>query len=105
VKKNQPVVQLLSPLPFRMPDEKRFDGAIAVCIANYGICDGAFDYDISSGEISFRITSSYFGCTISKELFYYLITVAVSTIERYSERFFKLAGDRIDIHRFMEMDK
>jgi hypothetical protein len=40
------VVQFISTMPFNMPEDKRVDGAIAVCAANYGLVDGSFDYDL-----------------------------------------------------------
>ena len=31
------LVRLMSKLPFSMPEDKRIDGAVAVCVANHGI--------------------------------------------------------------------
>ena len=47
VKPDNQVVQFISKLPFNIPEDKRVDAAIAVCVANYGLVDGSFDYDIS----------------------------------------------------------
>ncbi len=46
VNAKQQVAEFLSRLPFEMPEEKRVEGAVAVCAANDGICDGSFDYNI-----------------------------------------------------------
>lgn len=104
VNEKQPVVQFLSPLTFEMPEDKRFDAAIAVCVANSGLCDGSFDYDIGSGSIVFRLTTSYLESTLSKDLFGYMLAVAVSTIDRYNDRFQALAEGKIDVHEFMKME-
>ena len=54
-------------------EDKRVDGAIAVCVANNGLNDGCFDYDVRDGEIRFRLTSSYRESTPGTALFEYMI--------------------------------
>ena len=105
VQPNNQVVQFISRLPFTIPEEKRVDGAIAVCVANFGLVDGSFDYDVSDGELRYRLTSSYRESTLGEELFEYMIMVAANTVDRYNDRFFMLSKGMIDIQRFMEMDK
>ena len=99
------VVRLFSTLPFNMPDEKRVDGAIAVCVANYGLVAGAFDYDLSDGEIRFRLSSSYRKSTLSPELFEYMIYFSSSIIDRYNDKFFKIANDMMTVQQFIEEEK
>ena len=45
------LVQVLSPLPTKIPEDKRVDTAVAVCVANYGMINGSFDFDMTDGEI------------------------------------------------------
>ena len=47
VNERNEVVQFISSLPIHMPEDMRVDGAIAVAVANYGMVDGSFDYDMS----------------------------------------------------------
>ena len=98
------VIQFLSSLPFRMPEEKRVDGALAVSVANYGLVDGSFDYDIRDGEIRYRLTTSYRDASPAREAFEYIIMVAASTVDNYNDRFFMLAKDMITLEQFIEKD-
>ena len=86
------LVRVMSPLPFKMSKEKRMEGAIATCVANYGMVDGSFDYDLSDGAISFRLTASYRESDISEQLFQYLISVTCVTVDAYNDKF--LAVDK-----------
>ena len=98
------VVQFISKLLFNMPEDKRVDGAIAVCVANYGLVDGSFDYDISDGEIRYRLTSSYRESILGKDLFEYMIMVAAGTVDNYNDKFFMLAKNMITIQQFIEQE-
>ncbi len=98
------VVQFLSVLPCNMPANKRVDGAIAVCVANYGLCDGSFDYNLSDGGIVFRMTSSYRESVLGEELFEYLIMVAAATVDTYNHKFFALATNMITVQQFIEQE-
>jgi hypothetical protein len=105
------VVQFISSLPFKMPEDKRVEGALAVCAANYTLLDGSFDYDIRDGKIIFRMTSSYRGSIfsenvifITKDLFEYMIMVAASTIDKYNDKFLMIAKGRMTVQQFMEQE-
>lgn len=104
VKPRNEVVQFISSLPFNMPEDKRVDGAIAVAVANYGLVDGSFDYDLRDGEIRYRLTSSYRESTLGEDLFEYMIMVAASTVDRYNDKFFMLAKGMMSIQQFMEQE-
>lgn len=102
--KNQ-VVQFLSKLPFNIPEDKRVDAAIAVCVANYGLVDGSFDYDISDGEIRYRLTASYRDSYLGADLFEYMILCASSTVDNYNDKFFMLTKNMITVQQFIEQEK
>ena len=104
VKPRNEVVQLLSAMPFNMPEDKRVEGALAICAANYGLIDGSFDYDLSDGQIVFRLTSSYRDSLLSEELFKYMVMVSAGTVDKYNDRFFMLAKGMIDVQKFLEME-
>lgn len=98
------VVQFISRLPFDIPEDKRVDGAIAVCTANYGLIDGSFDYDLRDGEIRYRLTCSYRDSQLSEDLFEYMIMAAAFTVDNYNDRFFMLAKGRMTVQQFIEQD-
>lgn len=105
VKPQNKVVQFISKLPFNIPEDKRVEAAIAVCVANYGLVDGSFDYDVNDGEIRYRLTSSYRDSYLGADLFEYMIMCAASTVDNYNDRFFMLSKGMIDIEGFMNMEK
>ncbi len=104
VKPKNQVVQLLSRLPFQIPEEKRVDAAIAICVANNGLVDGSFDYDITEGNITFRLTSSYRESTLGADLFEYMILVSAGTIDDYNDKFFMIAKDMMSVQQFIEKE-
>ncbi len=99
------VVQFISPLTFNMPEDKRVEGAIAVCAANYGLVNGSFDYDIGDGSIRFRLTTSYKGCEIGSDFFMNMMATACFTTDRYNDRLMMLAKGMITVEKFIKMDK
>ena len=77
---------------------------MAVCMANHGLVRGSFDYDISDGEIRYRLTAAYRDSVLGPDLFEYMIGAAASTVEAYNDRFFMLAKKMITIEKFIEME-
>ena len=104
VKPKNQVVQLLSRLPFQIPEEKRVDAAIAICVANNGLVDGSFDYDISEGDITFRLTCSYRESYLSADLFEYMLLVSAGTIDDYNDKFFMIGKDMMSVAQFIEKE-
>ena len=102
VKPKNEVVQFISHLPFKMPEDKRIDGGIAVNVINWNLVDGSFDYKITDGSILFRMTSSYRESVLGEELFKYLIMVAASTVDEYNDKLFMLAKGMVSIQKFIE---
>lgn len=99
------VVQFLSSMPFAIPEDKRIDCAVAVCVANYGLVDGSFDYDITDGEIRYRVTSSYRDSRLGPDLYEYLIMVGASTVDNYNDKFFALSKGYTTIQEFIDNDR
>ena len=95
------LIRLMSPLPFEMSEEKRMEGAIAACVASYGMVDGNFDYDLSDGRIVFRLTASFRESQIGEGLFQYMISCACAMVEKYNDRFFALNKGVISISDFV----
>ena len=104
VKPDRQVVQFISKLQFNMPEDKIVEGAIAVSIANYNLVDGSFDYNISNGEIRYRLTSSYLNSNLSEDVFEYMIMCGAGTVDKYNSRFYMLAKGVIDIEKFFELE-
>ena len=96
------LITSMSPLPFKMSDEKRIEGAIATCVATFGMADGSFDYDLSTGRISFRITASYRNSAIGDGLFQYMMSCACAMVDEYNEKFLAIDKGMMDIGEFIQ---
>ena len=96
------LIKLMSPLPFKMSEEKRMDGAIAACAASFGMADGSFDYNISNGQIVFRMTASFRESLIGEELFLYMVGCSYSSVRDYNYQFLAVDKGIISIKDFIE---
>ena len=94
----------MSRFPFDIPEDKRVDAAIAVCVANYYLVDGSFDYDITEGTITFRLTSSYRESSLGEDLFEYMIMCSAATVDAYNDKFFMLAKGMMTVQQFIEQE-
>jgi len=96
------VFRLISPFPFKTPEDKRLDMAIAVSMVNNTLVVGAFSYDIGDGSLHFRVTNSFHGSLIGEDTFGFLLYAAVTLIDKYNDRFMMLAKGMISLEQFME---
>ena len=84
------LIRLMSPMPFKMSESKRMEGAIATCAASFGMADGSFDYDLSDGTIVFRMTASFRESLIGEGLFQYMISCSCAMVDKYNDQFLAL---------------
>lgn len=101
VEPERQLVRFISMLPFFIPEEKRIEAAAAVCVANFDMADGCFVYDIGTGDIIFRMTSSFMDSTLGGDLFEYMIVVGCGIVDRYNDRFFALGEGLISLEDFI----
>lgn len=102
VRSERQLVQLLSPMPFTVPEDKRMEMAIAVTVASNNLVDGSFDFDLSNGKIVFRQTSSYMESILGEELFTYMLMVSARTIDEFNDKFLMLAKGMMTLEQFIE---
>ena len=88
---------VISHLPVTVPEDKRVDLAIAVSVINNQLVDGSFDYDLRSGSIFFRLTSSFLDSSIGKEAVMYMLMCSCSTIDDYNDKLLMLAKGLLSI--------
>lgn len=98
------VVQIISPIPGNMPEEKRPDAAVAVAVANYGMINGCFDLDMSDGMIHFRLAQGFHGITMSEDLVHYMLSLVFFTTDKYNDRFFMLGKGMMSLEKFIEKE-
>ena len=96
------VVSLYSPMPFNVNEDKRVDMAVAICMANYKLVNGSFDYDITDGKISFRLVSSFRESVLGEELFNYMLLVSASTVDEYNDKFMMISNGMMSMEQFIE---
>lgn len=88
------MLSLISSLEITFPQDSLTDGAVAACITNCQLVDGAFEFDYVTGDLMFRISSSFKGSVISADVFRYLFNRMHATILTYGSELAKLAkGD------------
>lgn len=95
------LIRLMSPMPFKMSESKRMEGAIATCAASFGMADGSFDYDLSDGTIVFRMTASFRESLIGEGLFMYLISCSYVMVDKYNDQFLALDKGVMSITDFI----
>ena len=94
-------VILLSELPFRVPEEKRLSMAVAVCAVNDVIIDGCFDFDITDGQLVFRMNNSYMDCEPTEEVFRYMMGYSGGVVDAYNDKFLMLIKDLTTVEKFL----
>ena len=95
------VIRLISHMPFVIQEDKRLDVAIAVSSINNMLVDGSFDYDITSGQIFYRMTNSFLESEIGEEVFLYMIFCSCQMIDEYNDKFLMLAKGMLSLEQFL----
>lgn len=94
------LVRLNSTLPVTFKEGNLIQGAVATCQLNYVLADGCFDYSVTDGTITYKMTSSYKDSLLSGEVFVYLVGIAMGTVERYNDKLYMLAEEKISLAEF-----
>lgn len=95
------LVILLSHMPFKIPEEKRVELAVAVSIVNSKLIDGNFDYDVRTGHMVFRMTSCFLESLIGTEVFTYMLFCSCRIIDEYNDKFLMFVKGLITIDKFL----
>lgn len=96
------LVRLMSLLNFKFKEEKRVEGAIATCAANFGMADGSFDYDITDGAVVFRMTESFRQSTLGEGFFQYMISCACAMVDGYNDKFLAISTGILSVQDFVK---
>ncbi len=80
------LVRMFSRLPFKFPEERRVDGAIATSLINYKLADGSFDFDYSTGDVTFKLTATFLDSLVSEDLLLYMVACSCYTVDEYNDR-------------------
>ena len=96
------IILLLSLIPFSVNEDKRMETAVAVSIVNNLLVDGSFDYDITTGDLYFRMTNSFIDSDISEEAFKYMLYCSCMTIDEYNDKFLMLSKGLLPLDSFLK---
>ena len=99
------IVQIISPIPGCIPEDRRIDAALAVAIANYRMIGGCFDLNMNSGEICYRMAQAYHNTEFSMELARYMVQMTFHMADRYNDRFYMLGKGAMSLEKFIEADQ
>jgi len=101
IDEDRQLIRLFSKFPFDIKEDKRLDAAVAVCMANYGMVDGGFDFDLGKGSILFRCVSTYRESQLSVELVNYLISLTCAMVDKYNDQFLALNKGVLSLQDFI----
>lgn len=99
------LIRVMSQMPFAFSEDKRVEGALVTCRANYLMVDGNFDYDFTTGKVVFKITSSFRDSLIDGELLLYMVRLAISMVDEFNDQFFAVDKGMMSVDEFMQKYK
>ncbi len=95
-------VKVLSPMPFNVPEKKRSDIAFSVGLVNDTILAGSFDYDIETGSIWYRHTTSYADMDVAPVVYERLLRDSVKAIDLFNDKFLMIGKGMYTIKQLLE---
>ena len=97
------IVRMVSPMPYRVPKERRLDMAVALTFVNTRLINGCYDLDMQTGALRFRLCESYAGSEIGMEAFKYMIAITNMTEDDYNDKLIMLNKGIITLKRFVAL--
>lgn len=101
----QQLLRMASPIPLEMAEDKRTEGAIITSLATALLRDGSFDYDLMTGRIVFRMTSSFRDSEIGKGMIHYFVDYTNAAVDIYNDRFEAVNSGKMSVQDFIALDK
>ena len=98
------LIRIFSFLSFDFAEDKRIEGAVAVSVANYGMVNGSFGYDITDGTVFHKISVAYTDIEINADMINYIMGVGMATVDKYNDRFLALNKGYITISDFINKE-
>lgn len=97
------VLRFCSTMPFKVPEDKRIEAAVAIAATNYGLINGSFDYDFRDGEVTFRMTTTYIGDTVLDEtVIEYMLIVSAKTIDDYNDKLYMFCKGSLSLKEYLD---
>ena len=100
---NGEILTLYSRMPVVFEGDKLSDGLMAVNEINKKLALGSLDFDIEDGTVDYRVCNIFSSCTLyDGDIFLNLISLLLSTVDRYNDKLFMLGKGIISLTQFME---
>ena len=99
------VIHIGSPLPGKVPEDKRIDTAVALAAINNRLMNGSFDLDLDSGLVVFRVCQSFHDNDISEEQIHYLLAIVFITTDEFNDTLFMMAKGNMTLEQVLEKVK
>ena len=96
------IVYLKSMLPFKFAEDKRIDGAIVVSRINCSLADGYYEYDITDGEMSYKITTSCRDSLLSDATIEYMLNCALFVVEEFNDKIMAVSKGYMTVQHFLK---
>ena len=97
------VLSFYSSMTFDIPEDMRLPMVVAVTAATHCMVDGGFDYDVKSGHLLFRITSTYRESIIGKKLIEYMLGCTCVMADEFNDKFYKMVQEKMSPGEMLEM--
>lgn len=98
-------VSLFSYMPFNVPEEKKNDIAVAIAVANYGLRNGSFDFDMENGRVRYRLAQSYVGSILGEEMYISMLANVSHTVDQYNDKFFMIVKNMMSLEQFIDWER
>ena len=95
------VMYLKSPMPFKVPEDKRELFAKAVVVANYTMLNGSFEYNIPDGYLAFKLVVPYMESILSERVCHYMIMISCQMTDKFNDKFKSLAEGAMSLDDFV----
>ena len=99
------VLHIGSPLPGKVPEDKRIDAAVALAAINNRLMNGSFDLDLDTGLIVFRVCQSFHDNDISEEQIHYLLAIVFITTDEFNDTLFMMMKGNMSLEQVLEKVK
>lgn len=96
------LVRLKSVLTFNFDEDRRMEGAIATNRINYALADGYFEYDITDGEVAFKLSTSCRDSLISDATIEYMVRCGLFVVEEFNDKLLAVSKGYMTIQQFLK---
>ena len=84
------LITLYSIVPVQVDKDRAGDMALALCVINNGLSDGAFSLDTENMLVYYKMTSSFYNSKVSASVYEYMLSAAADVMDEYFIKIKKL---------------